>query len=345
MNRSGIEWCDHTWNPITGCRHDCGYCYARRMTARFSGDVRLNKMAKTDYRVEDSADGTGIVYYLEDPMLNETGSPLVYPFGFEPTYHHYRRDTLDKFKMGNNIFVGAMADVFGAWVPDRWIDEIIAECVRRPIHNYLFLTKNPERYTQIRVPVGMDNMWYGTSITGKADMARVDHLPASCNTFVNIEPLLEDIAALDDVMFRQIKWVIIGAETGNRKGKVIPDPDWIHDIVTEADRNDVPVFMKDSLIPIVGKDNLRKGFPKQLQKTERMSPKMQARLLGVCVKCKIRSKKGEMITLFAKQRRVKYPEQIGFMCKGCFAGFCGEMGIDMPFEEAQKGVDPENEDR
>ena len=19
MNKSGIEWCDHTWNPITGC--------------------------------------------------------------------------------------------------------------------------------------------------------------------------------------------------------------------------------------------------------------------------------------------------------------------------------------
>lgn len=21
MNKSGIEWCDHTWNPITGCKH------------------------------------------------------------------------------------------------------------------------------------------------------------------------------------------------------------------------------------------------------------------------------------------------------------------------------------
>lgn len=46
MNKSKIEWCDHTWNPITGCRHNCEYCYARRMTARFAGDVRLNKMAK-----------------------------------------------------------------------------------------------------------------------------------------------------------------------------------------------------------------------------------------------------------------------------------------------------------
>lgn len=51
MNRSGIEWCDHTWNPITGCFHGCHYCYARIMTTRFSGNVRLNKMAVDNYSV------------------------------------------------------------------------------------------------------------------------------------------------------------------------------------------------------------------------------------------------------------------------------------------------------
>lgn len=35
MNKSGIEWCDHTWNPITGCRHGCSYCYADKMSLRF----------------------------------------------------------------------------------------------------------------------------------------------------------------------------------------------------------------------------------------------------------------------------------------------------------------------
>lgn len=53
MNKSKIEWCDHTWNPITGCNHGCHYCYARTMTARFSGDVRLNKMCKADYSDAD----------------------------------------------------------------------------------------------------------------------------------------------------------------------------------------------------------------------------------------------------------------------------------------------------
>ena len=72
MNRSKIEWCDHTWNPITGCRHECPYCYARTMTARFAGDVRLNKMAKADYQLVNAEDGSEAVYYLEKPMLNET---------------------------------------------------------------------------------------------------------------------------------------------------------------------------------------------------------------------------------------------------------------------------------
>ena len=149
MNRSKIEWCDHTLNPITGCRHNCEYCYARRMVARFAGDVRLNKMAKKDYSLVPAADGGEDLYVLDAPMLNETGNPLVYPFGFAPTLHRYRLDTPAKLKMRNNIFVGAMADVFGSWVPDEWITEIFSICRKYPIHNYLFLTKNPERYERI----------------------------------------------------------------------------------------------------------------------------------------------------------------------------------------------------
>ena len=111
MNKSKIEWCDHTWNPITGCRHGCKYCYANHMVKRFAGDTRLNIMAKKDYRMEASHDGSEDVYVLDEPMLNETGKPLVYPFGFEPTFHRHRLNTLDKLKMGNNVFVGAMPDM------------------------------------------------------------------------------------------------------------------------------------------------------------------------------------------------------------------------------------------
>jgi protein gp37 len=40
MNKQGpgkIDWTDWTWNPISGCRHGCPYCYMRRMEKRFPG--------------------------------------------------------------------------------------------------------------------------------------------------------------------------------------------------------------------------------------------------------------------------------------------------------------------
>lgn len=41
------------------------------------------------------------------------------------------------------------------------IDDILGICEKHPQHNYLFLTKNPKRYTQYGVPYGKENMWYG----------------------------------------------------------------------------------------------------------------------------------------------------------------------------------------
>ena len=72
MNRSGIEWCDHTWNPITGCLHGCPYCYARKMSVRFSGDIKRNKAAVNDYRLQQTPDGKNL-YILDQAMLSETG--------------------------------------------------------------------------------------------------------------------------------------------------------------------------------------------------------------------------------------------------------------------------------
>lgn len=323
MNKSRIEWCDHTWNPITGCRYGCTYCYARTMTSRFAGDVRLNKTAKADYKLVEAADGSGHVYVLDKPMLNETGHPLVYPFGFEPTYHRYRMDTLDKLKMGNNIFVGAMADVFGAWVPYSWIEEVFRTCEKAPQHNYLFLTKNPFRYEllhQSGILRKSSNMWYGYSATND----NCDYwFDSQYNTFVSIEPILEPIK----VFFG--KWVIIGAETGRRKGRIIPQAEWIADIVDQCDKGGIPVFMKNSLIPIVGEANMRRDFPEQLQHST-MSPKMEAKTYDICAECKARLKKRDMITLLARSKRGEQPKQFGFMCRECFNSFCQGLGLDVP---------------
>lgn len=285
MNRSKIEWCDHTWNPITGCRHGCPYCYARTMTARFAGDVRLNKMAKADYQLADAADGSDPLYILEKPMMNETGNALVYPFGFEPTYHRYRMDTLDKLKMGNDIFVGAMADVFGDWVPDEWIRDIVSVCENHPQHNYMFLTKNPRRYNEIGMP-DASYMWYGTSITRESEMERMGYLQNYKNIFVSFEPLLEDVVPeWYGNIFKHMGWIIIGPQTGRSNNKVIPDREWIEKLVRMADIAKIPVFMKDSMLPIVGEYNMRRDFPEQLKRPT-MSPKMEAKTYDICAECK-----------------------------------------------------------
>lgn len=328
MNRSKIEWCDHTWNPITGCRHECPYCYARRMTARFAGDVRLNLMAKKDYTMAPAADGGEDLYVLDTPMLNETGNPLVYPFGFAPTLHRYRMNIPGKLKMGNNIFVGAMADIFGMWVPDEWIKEIMDVCRSYPIHNYLFLTKNSERYELID-SAGMlpadKNMWYGSTLTKPEDRCFIS---TAHNTFWSIEPILAPFHIWEKDEFSP-DWIIIGAETGRQKDKIIPEKEWIEDIVNQCDKEGIPVFMKESLVPIVGEDNMKRDFPEQLRRSE-ISPKMKKKLFDVCAECKAYMKKSDMITLLARSKRGEQPKQFGFMCKDCFKQFCKNLGLDIP---------------
>lgn len=35
MEKTKIDWCDSTWNPVTGCLHGCEYCYARGQAPYF----------------------------------------------------------------------------------------------------------------------------------------------------------------------------------------------------------------------------------------------------------------------------------------------------------------------
>lgn len=42
MNKTKIEWCDFSINPIKGlCKNDCPYCYAKRMYKRFKWDEHI----------------------------------------------------------------------------------------------------------------------------------------------------------------------------------------------------------------------------------------------------------------------------------------------------------------
>ena len=155
----------------------------------------------------------------------------------------------------------SMSDLFGKWVPDEWIQAVFTACQKAPWHRYLFLTKNPERLCDLAnakvLPQG-GNFWYGTTITGK-DQTQFDGR-IRYNTFLSIEPLLEDL----DVgigSFGSTKWIIIGALTGPEAKRYKPHREWIKNIEEAAAFTQIPVFMKDSLIPIVGESDMRREFP------------------------------------------------------------------------------------
>ncbi|MBR6084265.1 MAG: DUF5131 family protein, partial [Spirochaetales bacterium] len=244
MNRSKIPWCDHTFNPITGCKHDCPYCYAKKMVSFFAGDIRENLTHTDKYRIVDG------IYVLDEQFMGPNDEVINYPFGFAPTFHRYRLNTINKLKGGHNVFVGEMGDLFGKWVPDWVISEVIAS-TGNEMNNYIFLTKNPFRYTQLDLPDG-DNFFYGVTLTNNKDVQSrsliMMDIADRLRIFASIEPLHERLDRLSLTDISIYEWLIIGAETGNRKGKPAVQREWIDEIChwTKA-----PVFMKESVRTLV----------------------------------------------------------------------------------------------
>lgn len=114
---SKIEWCDATWNPVTGCTPisaGCANCYAKNMARRFPfihGGLDL------------SVDDFSIVY----PHYDRLDIPL-----------HW-------WKKPRRIFVCSMGDLFHDDVPFRFIAAVYATAAACPEHTFLILTKRPQR--------------------------------------------------------------------------------------------------------------------------------------------------------------------------------------------------------
>lgn len=262
MNKTKIDWCDSTWNPVTGCLHGCEYCYAIGQAHRFGGHADLDYFLKTEENPEIRDEK---IHVLDKPLaryeFEATAAP--YPFGFEPTLYRYRLNEYIS-KQGRNIFVCSMADLFGEWVPDSWIEEVFKTCEKAPQHNYLFLTKNPERYVKLALREKLptkENMWYGSTMT-EPDME--SFFSKYHKTFWSIEPILKPFRRMEESKKQLPDWIICGAETGRRKDKVVPKREWIEDILEDCRQRNIPLFMKSSLADIWG-EPLIQEFPKELQ--------------------------------------------------------------------------------
>ncbi|MCH5315464.1 MAG: DUF5131 family protein [Eubacterium sp.] len=152
-------------------------------------------------------------------------------------------------KKPKSIFIDSMSDI-GTW-EQYWFNSVMDAINANPQHRYIALTKRYARYCELarRANVGViKNLYIGMSVTTQAQLEKAtDQVD-----FYSIEPLLEPL----DIPFEMNlpRTLIIGAETGNRKGKVIPKKEWIDEIVKCADERNCIVFMKESLRKIMGDD-------------------------------------------------------------------------------------------
>jgi len=203
-----IEWAGWSWNPVTGCKHGCPYCYARDMANRFSGG---------DF----------------SPKFHEERLPA--PENTRPDM---------TTPGGDKVFVCSMSDLFGPWVPDEWIEKVLDQARNNPQWTFLFLTKSPERLPDLDFP---QNAWVGTTVDTQARVKAAEKAMKKVHVrkFVSCEPLLEPVVFGNIKVF---DWVIIGGQSRTSTSPEFqPQWSWVEYIVRQAREHRLPVYFKTNL--------------------------------------------------------------------------------------------------
>ena len=225
MKNTKIDWCDCTVNPIVGCKNGCEYCYAKKINDRF--------------------------HFI--------------PCWEEPKFFPERLKQLES-KKSKSVFMDSMSDIgFWDWY---WKDQVQDFMVKNRQHRYIFLTKCYKALRGIYknwegLFAGKGKIAYlGASITNQKQLKDFEAYAYREVDFLSIEPIAEPIKFEPCCHYlTRCKLFIIGAETGNRKDKVIPNKEWIDDIVEFCDTFYIKVFMKESLREIMGEDFRQDKLP------------------------------------------------------------------------------------
>lgn len=229
-DKSKIEWCDATWNPVTGCTkvsEGCRNCYALTFAERWRGTPG---------------------HYFEN--------------GFDITLRPDKLDQPYRWKRPRKVFVNSMSDLFHDDIPDDFIWNVFQVMARCPQHTFQVLTKRPERmmqmfknrywrdfgdiralviegwHTETDMPF-LPNVWLGTSVENQ--QVADERIPLLIQTpaavrFLSCEPLLGrvDLSGwqFTDEQGEPIKppidWVIAGGESGPKARPV--HPEWIREL-------------------------------------------------------------------------------------------------------------------
>lgn len=203
-----IEWARFSWNPVTGCKHGCTYCYARDIAARFGS--------------------------FEPKFWPDR---LAAPANTKPK---------PDIPGGNMVFVCSMADLFGEWVPDDWIMPVIEAVEKHEEWQFLFLTKNPRRLRSVVWPrnawVGasaVDQAMLDRACQGLADVkARV--------RFLSCEPLRGSLTLPNNPPIDWI--IIGGQSASSGEPARQPEWPWVERLLIDARRWGVKVYFKPNLL-------------------------------------------------------------------------------------------------
>jgi protein gp37 len=152
-SRSGIEWTEVTWNPVTGCDRislGCDRCYAMALAKRLKA--------------------MGAAKYQQD------GDPRTSGPGFGVTAHPLSLEEPYQWRSPRMVFVNSMSDLFHAKVPLAFVRDVFDVIADTPQHTYQVLTKRSLRLVRIadRLP-WPTNLWMGVSIENADALSRVDH--------------------------------------------------------------------------------------------------------------------------------------------------------------------------
>ena len=172
-----------------------------------------------------------------------------------PEFFPNKLRLMDKQRPQNFLLTG-MSD-FADW-HTSWRDQAFAKMAQNPQHQYILLTKRPE---QIQFSTELDHVWFGVTVTSSKEKHRIaalqEHIRGG-HYQVSFEPMFDDIG---DVDFTGIEWIVIGTETGRRKGKAVSSPDWVWNLTEQAHALGIAVFMKEDLLPIIGEENMIQELP------------------------------------------------------------------------------------
>jgi len=222
--KTGIAWCDATWNCWQGCHKvsaGCKNCYM------FSEKTRYGQ-------------NPNVVIRSSDATFN---APLKWAKN-PAKYGHIKR-----------VFVDSWSDFF-IEEADPWRDEAWEIMRKTPQFIYQLCTKRPERIAQCLPPDwgdGYPNVWLLTSTENQAAadlrIPILIKIPAVVHG-ISAEPLLGPIDFRKVPTFNRIGldlsdfWVIVGGESGSNARPMISS--WADSIRQQCEKAGVAFFFKQN---------------------------------------------------------------------------------------------------